>query len=71
MESLGRLLAKSGVTWTRPEKTRVRAWLRELETNWFLELDDVPAQHLAHLLRGLRLVSSNADRLRPKGDGDG
>lgn len=64
VESLGFLLAEPDVSWTQAEKSRVRAWLRSLERDGLAEIDEVPVQHLAHLLRGLRRVEANANRLR-------
>ena len=64
VESLGFLLADQDVNWTTAEKIKIRAWLRDLEMNRLAEIDDAPVQHLAHLLRGLRRIEANADRLQ-------
>lgn len=64
VESLGFLLAEPGIRWTKTEKEKVLAWLRDLETVRLVEIDKAPLQHLAHLLRGLRRIEANADRLR-------
>jgi len=64
-ESLGWLLANSRVTWDADEQARAAGWLRELEEDRFADLEDVKAGYLSHLLRGLRMVRSHEDRLRP------
>ena len=64
VESVGFLLADPDILWTTAEKKKVRAWLRDLEAVRLSEIDDVPVQHLAHLLHGLRLIDSNAGRLQ-------
>jgi len=62
-ESLGLLLADPRTRWSENERRQVRAWLDRLDAR-FPALEDVPARRLAHLLRGLRLVGENAERLR-------
>jgi len=64
VESLGLLLAEPGVSWTKADKTKVCAWLRDLETARLAEVDAVPVQHLAHLVSGLTQIEANKDRLQ-------
>ena len=64
VESLGLLLAEPGVSWTNADKTKVCAWLRDLETARLAEVDAVPVQHLAHLVSGLTQIEANKDRLQ-------
>lgn len=62
-ESLGWLLADSHVSWNAAEASQVLRWLRQLEETRFRDLAAAEGTHLTHLLRGLRLVRSNRDRL--------
>jgi len=63
-DSLGFLLAEPRIEWSSAEKRQVLEWLADLEAERFATLDDIPYQHLAHLLRGLRAVESHRARLR-------
>ncbi len=62
-ESLGLLLADPRTRWSVEQRRQARAWLDRLDPR-FPDLEGVPGRRLAHLLRGLRLVRENADRLR-------
>lgn len=64
VESVGFLLAEPRIIWTESERTKLIAWLRDLEEVRLREIEEAPVQHLAHLLRGLDRIESNADRLR-------
>jgi hypothetical protein len=64
VDSLGFLVADPNVTWTKPEKTQVRAWLGDLETSRQIRINTAPMQHLAHLLRGLERIVAHAERLQ-------
>jgi hypothetical protein len=68
-ESLGVLAADPRVGWTGDEQQRAWEWLGWLERSHFRDLRLVPLQHQAHLLRGLRLVAANRDRLGEPGRG--
>jgi hypothetical protein len=63
VESLGVLLADPSVGWQTDEKQQVKAWLLRLDRDSFQNLDAVPLEHQAHLLRGLRLIDAHRDRL--------
>ena len=67
VESLGLLLDDPATTWEPDERRRVVAWLSTLEQDRFRDLGPVPIQHLSHVLKGLRLVQKNQDRLVPGG----
>jgi hypothetical protein len=62
-ESLGLLAADDRLAWSDDERRRVRGWLARLEAEGFLRPHEVAPRELAHLLRGLRLVHANAERL--------
>jgi hypothetical protein len=64
VESLGLLLSGPDIAWSDDEKQQVRDWLEDLETNRLREVEGLPVRHLAHLVRGLRLVEENAARLQ-------
>jgi hypothetical protein len=63
-ESLGHLLSEPGVTWTATERGRVCTWIRAVETVHMSDIGSTPAQHLAHMLRGLRMIEEHTSRLR-------
>ena len=63
VESLGLLLAEPTLTWTSQERSRARAWLTGLETGTFADLSAIPVNRLAHVARGLALVSQHRARL--------
>jgi len=62
-ESLGLLLADPRTHFDPSERRQVREWLGWLESSWFREVGSVDPRHLAHLLRGLRLVREQRARL--------
>jgi len=62
-ESLGLLLADERTRFDPDDVRRIRAWLARLETSAFRDVGSVDVRHLAHLLRGLRLVSAHRNRL--------
>jgi hypothetical protein len=64
-ESLGLLAADPHVTWEAEDREAVARWLRSLEGERFADLGAVEARHLAHLLRGLRLLRTHPDVLTP------
>jgi hypothetical protein len=63
VQSLGRLVADPRVSWQPDEKRRVKGWLRKLEREHFQDLEAARLEHLAHLLKGLRLIGENEARL--------
>lgn len=62
-ESLGLLLAEPTLDWTAEERRHARTWLAGLEAAAFTDLWAVPVNRLAHLARGLALVSRHRTRL--------
>lgn len=65
VESLGWLLAHPGLRWDDADTAQVKGWLRELDEVRFADLTAVEGVHLTHLHRGLRMLRSHGDRLRP------
>jgi hypothetical protein len=63
LDSLGRLLDDSDVTWGRAEKDAVRRWLQWLEDEMLPNMDEMPIQHLTHVVSGLRSVARNEPKL--------
>jgi len=63
VESLGLLLAEPSLSWTSDERSRVRAWLAGLEAGTFADVSAISLNRLAHVARGLALVSRHRARL--------
>jgi hypothetical protein len=62
-ESLGLLVADPRFQWSLEERQKVNRWLGWLESQHFRDLDAEDPRHLAHLLRGLRLIRSHQTRI--------
>ena len=52
------------VEWIAAEKRQSIEWLETLEQDRLTVLDDLPLQHLAHLVKGLRAIEANRARLQ-------
>lgn len=63
VESLGLLLADARLRWSAAERQQVRDWLGWVEAEPFRDLASVDPPRLTHLLRGLRLIRKNRQRL--------
>lgn len=63
VESLGLLLADARLRWSAAERQQVRDWLGWVEAEPFRDLASVDPPRLTHLLRGLRLIRENRQRL--------